>query len=122
MTTPKQVAKALVGYSRKHPDLNMTAFVIPQVNGNMPRSHSVDGISESLVKSKKYIIPLAVLNPEVSGGIVVAYLMNGRSHPPKDAKIFQIDDAEVTGAPSLQDTGADTRTRLPSSQSPSPNK
>jgi hypothetical protein len=113
MTTPKQVADALVKYGRKHPELNMMAFIIPQVNGTLPRSHAVDGVAESLVKSKKYIIPLTVLSPEVSGGLVVAYLVEGRGHPPKGAKVFQINDAEVTDAPTLPDAGSESRTPLP---------
>jgi hypothetical protein len=113
ITTPKQVARALVSYSKKHPDLNMTAFTIPQVPGNMPRSHSVDGVTESLVKSKKYIIPLVILSPEVTGGIVAAYLVDGRSHPPKNATVFQINDAEVTGAPVVPEVPNDGRVLLP---------
>ena len=31
---------------------------------------SVDGVAESLVKSKKYLLPLAVLSPELTGGVV----------------------------------------------------
>lgn len=115
ITTPKQVARALVKYSRKHPELKMTAFTIPQVDGNMPRSHNVDGVSESLVKSKKYLLPLVVLSPEVTGGIVAAYLVDGRSHPPKNATVFQIDDAEVTNAPAVPNAPTGARTSLPAS-------
>jgi hypothetical protein len=57
----------------------------------------VDGVAESLVKSKKYIIPLAVLTPEVTGGVVVAYLVEGRMKLPKDTTVFNIGDDEVTG-------------------------
>jgi hypothetical protein len=99
ITTPKQVARSLVKYGRKHPELKITAFVIPQVRGGMPRSHGVDGVAESLAKSKKYIIPLIALNPEVSGAIVAAYLADGRLKMPKDAKVFEISDAEVTHVP-----------------------
>lgn len=114
MTTPKQVARSLVRYGKKHPELKMTAFVIPQIPGQMPRSHNVDGVAESLVKSKKYIIPLVALNPEVSGAIVVAYLVDGRLKMPKDARIFQIDDAAVTDAPAAKTgVGEGTRTPLP---------
>jgi hypothetical protein len=115
ITTPKQVARALVSYGHKHPELKMTAFVIPQVLGKMPRSHAVDGVAESLIKSKKYIIPLVVLNPEVSGGIVVVYLVDGRLKMPKDATVFQIDDAEVTDAPADSGVPATARTQLPTS-------
>ena len=76
--TPKQVARSLVSYGKKHPELDMTAFVIPQVPGSMPRSHPVDGVAESLVESKKYLLPMIFLAPEVTGGVVVAYLVDGR--------------------------------------------
>ena len=61
----------------------MTAFVIPQVPGSIARSHPVDGVAESLVKSKKYILPLVILAPEVAGGVAVAYLVDGRLKLPK---------------------------------------
>jgi hypothetical protein len=94
MTSPKQVAKSLVKYGKTHPEAEMTAFVIPQVAGSVPRSHHVDGIAESLVKSKKYLIPMAILSPAVAGGAVVAYLAKGRMALPKDAEIFNVDDQE----------------------------
>jgi hypothetical protein len=93
MTTPKQVAKSLVAYGKKHPELEMSAFVIPQVRGSVPRSHAVHGVAESLIKSKKYLLPLAVLNPELTAGVVVAYLVKGRMDLPKDATVFNIDEA-----------------------------
>jgi hypothetical protein len=110
LTTPKQVARSLVKYGRNHPELRMREFVIPQVRGDMPRSHSVDGVAEALAKSKKYIVPLVVLNPEVSGAIVVAYLMDGRLKMPKNAKVFQVSEAEVADAP--RSGSGDARTAL----------
>jgi hypothetical protein len=98
LMTPKQAARSLVGYGKKHPELNMTAFVIKQVPGTIKRSHGVDGVAESLVKSKKYLLPLVVLSPEVAGGVVVAYLVDGRMKLPKNATIFNVGDAEVTDA------------------------
>ena len=97
LMTPKQVARSLVAYGKKYPELHMTAFVIPQVPGSMPRSHPVDGVTESLVKSKKYLVPLAVLAPEVTGGVVVAYLAEGRLKLPKGTPVFEIGDEEVNG-------------------------
>jgi hypothetical protein len=99
LTTPKQVARALVKYGKKHPELHMTAFVIPQVPGSVKRSHGVDGVAESLVKSKRYLIPLAVLAPEFTGGVVVAYLVDGRMKLPKNATVFNVGDLQtITGA------------------------
>jgi hypothetical protein len=62
----------------------------------MPRSHPVDGVAESLVKSKKYLIPLVVLTPEVAGGVTVAYLVDGRMKLPKSTPVFEIGDEEMT--------------------------
>ncbi len=99
MMTPKQVARSLMEYDRKNPEMHMQVFVIPQVSGLIPRSHPVDGVAEALVKSKKYIIPLAVLNPELAGGAVVAYLADGRLDLPPGTAVFQPRDERVTGVP-----------------------
>jgi hypothetical protein len=113
LMTPKQVARSLVAYGKKHPETHMTAFVIPQVPGSVPRSHSVDGVAESLVKSKKYLIPLAVFAPEVTGGVVVAYLMDGRLKMPKDATVFDIGDEENSGTPPTEPEPVRERLTLP---------
>jgi hypothetical protein len=107
LMTPKQVARSLVSYGKKHPELDMTAFVIPQVPGSIRRSHPVDGVAESLVKSKKYLLPLVVLAPEVTGGVAVAYLVDGRLKLPKETPVFEIGDEETTSVP------ATTRKVLP---------
>jgi hypothetical protein len=101
LMTPKQVARSLVKYGKKHPERQMSAFVIPQVPGSVARSHGVDGVAESLVKSKKYLLPLVVLNPELTGAVVVAYLSEGRMKLPKNATMFEIDDAEMSGGPKV---------------------
>jgi hypothetical protein len=108
MTTPKQVAKSLVKYGRKHPELEMSAFVIPQVPGSVARSHPVDGVAESLVKSKKYLLPLAILSPELAGGVVVAYLSEGRMRLPRNATVFNVDDPEMDAGPGGSQMPADS--------------
>ena len=85
ITTPKQVARSLTKYADHHPELTFSTFMIPQVPGTIKRSHPIDGVLESVVKSKKYVLPLAVLSPEVAAGLVVAYLTDGRFKAPKDA-------------------------------------
>ena len=110
LMTPKQVARSLVAYGKKNPEFNMTAFVIPQVPGSMPRSHPVDGVAESLVKSKKYLLPMTVLAPELTGGVVVAYLVDGRLKLPKGAPTFDIGDEETVRQPALP---AGSRKTLP---------
>jgi hypothetical protein len=82
----------------------------------MPRSHSVDGVTESLVKSKKYLIPLTVLAPEITGGVVVAYVLDGRLKLPKGTPVFDIGDEETTDAAPLP--VAPARERLPLNPAP----
>ena len=94
LTTPKQVARSLTKYAKKNPELPFTVFVIPQVPGEIPRSHPVDGVVESLVKSKKYVVPLAVFYPEFTAVLGVAYLTDGRFAPPKDAPAVMLPGAE----------------------------
>jgi hypothetical protein len=96
LTTPKQVARSLVKYGKAHPEFEMTAFVIPQVPGTVKRSHPVRGIAESLVKSKKYLLPMVIMGPALTGGVVIAYLSDGRMTLPRDAAVFDIDDAVIT--------------------------
>jgi hypothetical protein len=103
LTTPKQVARSLVKFGKENPELNMTAFIIPQVAGSMPRSHPADGVAESLLKSKKYLLPLVVLAPEATGGIAVAYLTEGRLKLPKNTQIFEIGDEVTTTEPQDSD-------------------
>jgi hypothetical protein len=99
LMTPKQVARSLVSYGKKHPEIDMTAFIIPQVPGSMPRSHAVDGVAQSLIESKKYLLPMVFLAPEVTGGVVVAYLADGRLKLPKGTPTFEIGDEEMTSSP-----------------------
>ncbi|HTV16918.1 MAG TPA: hypothetical protein VME68_19515 [Acidobacteriaceae bacterium] len=99
MMTPKQTAKSLVKYSRKHPEVDLRTFVIPQVPGTIKRSTPVDGVVESLVKSKKYVLPLAALHPFVAGTLVVAYFGDGRFHPDPHAEIYNPTEAAEPGEP-----------------------
>jgi hypothetical protein len=110
MTTPKQVAKSLTKYAKKNPDVPFKVFVIPQVAGEIPRSHRVDGVTESLVKSKKYVVPLAVFYPEFTAALGVAYLTDGRFAPPKDARVVMVpgEDARVAlGRQVAEDRGTE---------------
>ncbi|MGC1363142.1 MAG: hypothetical protein WA419_08100 [Silvibacterium sp.] len=80
LMTPKQTARSLEKYAKGHPDLEFTTFVIPQVPGTISRSNPAHGVIESLVKTKKYLVPLAVLHPEIAGGLLVVYLSDGPFH------------------------------------------
>jgi hypothetical protein len=97
ITTPKQIAKSLVQFSERRPDLQFSTFTIPQVLGDMKRSKPVRGILESLIRSKKYAVPLAVVYPWVAVGGSVAYLTGGRFNPEKYAAADCQPDALANG-------------------------
>lgn len=90
ITTPKQMAKTLVKYSRRHPELQFTRFVIPQVPGSAARSTAVHGVVESFLKSKKYYVPSAVASPIFAGCVIAVYVGTGagRFAPAQGALVF----------------------------------
>jgi len=82
--TPKQAAKSLLSYGKRHKDLQFSIFVIPQVAGTVPRSSPVRGVLESLVKSKRYAVPLvtvAALHPYFEGSLAFAWIEGARFNP-----------------------------------------
>jgi hypothetical protein len=90
ITTPKQMAKTLIKYDSRHSQLQFARFVIPQIPGSMARSTPVHGVVESFLKSKKYIVPSAVVSPIFAGCVVAVYMGTGagRFDPAKQAMVF----------------------------------
>ncbi len=105
--TPKQAAKSMVNYGKHHPDLQFSSFVIPQVAGTMPRSTAVRGVLESLVRSKKYAVPLvsvAVLHPYFGGSLAFAWLDGSHFNPRKIAQARNAQPAVI--AAELESNGS----------------
>ncbi|HEY6308514.1 MAG TPA: hypothetical protein VI488_18880 [Candidatus Angelobacter sp.] len=101
VTTPKQIAKMLAKYSRRHPGLQSSNFVIPQVPGTIQRSKPLHGVLESVLSAKKYMVPLLVLHPYISGGVLAAYFGHPRFNPAQHALVLDYRwqlDAPVTSA------------------------
>src|SRR5580700_7099194 len=90
MTTPKQIAKMLIKFSGRHSELQFSRFVIPQVPGGAARSTPVHGVVESFLKSKKYIVPSAVVSPIFAGCVAAVYVGTGAGHfdPARQALVF----------------------------------
>ena len=90
ITTPKQMAKTLIKYSGRHEELKFSRYVIPQAPGSAARSTPVHGVVESFLKSKKYIVPTAVVNPILAGSVVAVYVGTGagRFDPSRQAMVF----------------------------------
>jgi hypothetical protein len=96
ITTPKQIAKSLSAYARHHDELEINEIIIPQIPGSISRSHAPRGILESLLKTKKYALPIAVFHPYFLAGIAVTYLTNGRFAIAKDAPVIPLMYQEQT--------------------------
>lgn len=90
MTTPKQMAKMMTKYSAHHPEVQFSRIVIAQVPGSMPRSTTTHGVVESFFKSKKYIVPSAVVSPIFAGCVAGVYITTGAGHfePTRNADVF----------------------------------
>src|SRR6202453_4479177 len=90
MTTPKQMAKTMINFSARHPQLQSSRFVIPQVPGTEARSAAVHGVVESFLKSKKYMVPSAVASPIFAGCVVAVYegTGTGRFKPAQEAMVY----------------------------------
>jgi hypothetical protein len=90
ITTPKQMAKMLIKFSARHPELQFTRYVIPQIPGSEARSTPVHGVVESFLKSKKYIVPTAIVSPVFAGCVVAVYFGTGGSRldPAREALVY----------------------------------
>jgi hypothetical protein len=93
ITTPKQIAKTLVRYGARHPQLRFSRYVIPQVPGLEARSEPVHGVVESFLKSKKYMMPSAVASPIFAGCVFAVYVGTGagRIDPAAHALVYNPD-------------------------------
>lgn len=89
ITTPKQISRLLVKFSAHHAELESSSFVVPQVPGTMPRSTPVHGVVESVLKSKKYLLPVVALHPIITGCLAAAYVGNGRFDPKRQAMVLE---------------------------------
>lgn len=87
ITTPKQISKSFVRFSRNNSDLRFSTFMIPQVSGDLGRSKAVRGVMESIIMSKQYAVPLVIVSPWVAVGGVVAYVTEGRFNPEKHVSV-----------------------------------
>ncbi len=90
ITTPKQMAKMLTKYNARHPEIDFSRTVIAQVPGTMARSTTAHGVVESFFKSKKYIVPSAVVSPIFAGCVAGVYFTTGAGHfePARNASVF----------------------------------
>jgi hypothetical protein len=91
MTTPKQITSTLVGYARKHPEIKLQVYEIPQVRGYRRPSRSNKNISEALITTG-YAVPIVILNPYLAGALFVNFLAHRHGGlVPKDHEVLTPD-------------------------------
>jgi hypothetical protein len=88
VTTPKQLARTLSKYSRRHPELQASKFVIPQVPGTIARSKRVKGVFEVMLTSKKYMLPIFLFHPYAAGTAVAVCVQRWHFNPGRNALIL----------------------------------
>lgn len=104
ITTPKQITYKLVRYAKKHPELQLTVFKIPQIPGYRWRSRSTKDIAESF-STTAYAVPLTLMNPYLFGGIFADYLIRGHYRlVPKDCPVVHPDNLAALSAPPAKST------------------
>src|SRR5208282_5540550 len=112
VTTPKQIAKMLAKYSRHHPELQSSDFVVRQVPGAGRRSKPVHGVLESVMAAKKYMVPLVVVHPYIGGGLLVEYFGHRRFDPGRNDLILSLDSGRQLDAPMTRDDRLRYQSRL----------
>jgi hypothetical protein len=99
MTTPKQITYKLLRFAKKHPEMHLDVYEIPQIPGYRRLSRTNKSISESLITTV-YAVPIAILNPYVAGGLFADYVMHGRYHLiPKNPPKLMPDDLSLLTSP-----------------------
>jgi len=82
------VARALTHYASRHPKLGIKFFMIPQVEGTLPRSHAVEGVTEGLLK--RYGNSAGDPVADATAVVFVAYMGHGRFDVPREAPVLDL--------------------------------
>ena len=112
---PKQVARNLAAFGRANPQAHLRIIEIDQVPGSLRRSRPVRGAAEGLLKTKRYLATLLVIQPEVVPAALALYLDQGRWKLGAGAQLL---DASAFVTPLR--TGPDTSIAGSGSQEPGP--
>jgi hypothetical protein len=113
MTTPKELTSRLVNYAKKHPEVGLQVYEIPQVPGYRRPSHRNKSISESLITTG-YAIPIVIINPYLAGGLFVDFLTHRSSgFIPKDRRKLAPETlAELTRSGSPEENPVSARVQV----------
>ena len=99
LTSPKSVARSLSHYASKHPETGFAVFMISQVKGDLPRSHSNVDLVEGILK--RYGVPLVVVSPVSTAVVFAAYLGHGRFSMPKHPQLLDLSELPTNNSSEL---------------------
>jgi hypothetical protein len=85
MMSPKQLARLIDTYARTHPETNLAVYEIPQLPGSLRRSRPIRGAAETLLKTKRYLATLLLIQPEIILTSWIIYETKGKWSPALDA-------------------------------------
>jgi hypothetical protein len=113
LMSPKAAARSFTRWALQRPELGFYAMYFPQQPGDIPRSGLARSGTETVIHSKKYLIPIIVLGDfELPTSIFAAYIFTGRfglykqfsQHPTPAILALENDErsAKVEGDPSRQ--------------------
>jgi len=92
MTGPKAIARSFTHYAEHHPELQLRIIRIEQVPGTYKRSSDCREGTEQTVRSKKWLIPIAVLEAEAVPVLAGSYLLTGHFNPDHDLRNHPSED------------------------------
>lgn len=78
MTTPKQLESSIHHYAMRHPQVRFEVYELPQIPGDVPRSGHIYGVTEGFVKTKFYLLPIAILDPIGIGSVAALGIADHR--------------------------------------------
>ena len=97
LMTPKQVARSVERYGLAHPKADLRVFEVPQIPGTVRRSRPVRGAADMLLKTKRYLLTLLLIQPEAVAAMLVMYLERGRWEVGRGAQVAQPEWFESRG-------------------------
>jgi hypothetical protein len=101
MMTPKQVARSLEAFGRRHPEVHLRVYEIPQLPGTLRRSRPLRGAAEIFLKTKRYLAFILVTQPELALADWIIYDTKGKWTPGRNATPLP---AEIWPEPILRDS------------------
>jgi hypothetical protein len=110
LMTPKQVARCVSAYGHQHPEAELKILEIPQLPGTLPRSRPVRGACDMLLKSKRYVVTLSVIQPEAVVALLAMYLDRGRWEIGRGAELAEPETFYRSSAQPAGQSGDQTAT------------